>query len=96
MSIGDVSVSLYVLYMANRLLGVSLGEITRAVLPSAGVALGAALLAAGTLRALVPGEPVVIQVATAGLAAGIGWLLGLILTRHPMWDELRGLFRRTN
>lgn len=95
-AIGDVSVSLYGLYMANRLLGVSLGEITRAVLPSAAVALGAALLAAGTLRALVPGEPVVIQVALAGLAAGIGWLLGLILTRHPMWDELRGLFRRMN
>lgn len=86
---GDVGISIYGFYMANRLLGVSTFEFANWVLPSTGVACSTALVAWITLQILGPLEPVVFQVGIPGLTAGIAWFLGLILIGHPMWHELR-------
>lgn len=93
-AIGDASLSVCCFFLANRLLGVSISEFARWILPAAGVALGASLISWVTLWALGPLQPAALQVALAGLAAVIGWLFGLILTRHPLWQELRSLLLR--
>ena len=95
-AVGDVSLAICCFFLANRLLGVSVLEFACWTLSSVGVALGASLASWLTLRLLVPLEPAIIQVAVAGLAGSIGWFLGLIFTRHPLFYELRGLLRRRN
>lgn len=93
-AIADVSLAICGFVMANRLLGVTAGEFARWILPSIGVAFGAALVSWVTLRVLGPLEPVVFQIVVAGLGAVIGWVLGLILTHHPIGQEVRGLWGR--
>jgi len=95
-ALGDVSLSICCFFLANRLLGVSAFEFARWILPSIGVATVAALFSTVVLWILGPLQAIVLQVALAGLAASIGWVLGLILMRHPLRDELKGLLQRKN
>lgn len=95
-ALGDVSLSICCFFLANRLLSVSAFEFVRWILPSIGVATVAALFSTVTLWILGPLQAIALQVALAGLAASIGWVLGLILTRHPFWYELNGWLQRKN
>jgi len=95
-AVGDVSLSICCFFLANRLLSVSVFEFVRWILPSIGVATVAALFSIVTLWILGPLQSIVLQVALAGLAASIGWVIGLILMHHPLWYELNGLLQRKN
>lgn len=95
-ALGDVCLSICCFFLANRLLSVSAFEFVRWILPSIGVATVAAMFSTVTLWILGPLQAIVLEVALAGLAASIGWVLGLILMRHPLLHELKGLLQHKN
>lgn len=93
-AIGDVGISICGFFMANRLLSVSVKEFSHCLFPSTVIALGTSLASWITLWALGPSKSAILQVALAGIAAFIGWYIGLRLTQHPLWHELCGILRR--
>lgn len=95
-AIGDIGFTICCLFISNRLVGVSPWECCACLLPSAGIALGVSLVAWLTLHALDPFASLVLQGSLAVLGSGLCWLIGLVLTHHPLWHELQRVLRKQN
>lgn len=104
-AVGDAALSARCFFLANRLTGVSPWEFTRCILPSIGIALSAGFIAWAVPRAiqnldpemlLLALHPEMLLVALGSGGAGIGWLFGLMLTKHPLYRELQNALRYAN
>ncbi|MCK7578236.1 MAG: lipopolysaccharide biosynthesis protein [Chromatiales bacterium] len=83
----DTALSVYGIWRANQHLGVTLKETLRTLARSLGVAMGTALLTWLTLRYFETSESLLIQLSSAFIAAGLGWIGLIMLLKHPLRDE---------
>ena len=95
-AIGDALLSARCFYLANRFVGVSLFEFLRWLLSSAFIACASAFAAWGIVHLMISGADtaMILQLASGALGGGATWLSCLVLTKHPLWNELRGMLRR--
>jgi O-antigen/teichoic acid export membrane protein len=84
----------YVLKIGHELFGFGIAAFARVLVPAivTAIALGAASWAART--ALSVQDSAFLLLLGSGISAGLVWLALVFLFRHPIADELRGLYQR--
>ena len=95
-AIGDALLSARCFFLANRLVGVSLVDFLRWLLPSALIACASAFAAWAILHLMISygHYTLILQLGAGAVAGGATWLSLLVLTKHPFWEEVRGILHR--
>lgn len=91
---GNVFLTMRCFYLVNCLVGVSFWEFIKCLLPSCITTLFVGVATWGSMDVIVAlfSEKIdenVLQMLSGSAGAGISWVLGLILTKHALYSDLR-------
>ncbi|WP_374243267.1 lipopolysaccharide biosynthesis protein [Zoogloea sp.] len=92
-AIGDLVMTVYTLLVLRRLFGIELTQVGAAIGPSVLVALSASASCLAFKLAFAQASPF-FGVVGCILASSVGWVVGVMVTRHPVGVEVGAVVRR--
>ena len=90
-ALGEIMIAIRIFFLANRLVGVNAWEFLYSLLPSVGIATVCSVISWGVMQ-WVEQEAIVLKLSIVSASMVAAWIVCLFLTRHPMRQEVRGLW----